>query len=176
MKNNPNPYPQQSQITATVQYEQQPHVIHAVSPPIQQQPVIIHESPQVIYSDFGFQPTTTVQSVDSNITCPKCKGNGFTHLSTMTHDKNDNQRCFFCKDCKTCKGNGYIKGKQEIIQSTDIWGQTTQISSKSNISSCLKCKGNGWYHYSTMNHDKQPNQKCFFCKKCKTCGGDGLAK
>ena len=39
---------------------------------------------------------------------------------------------------------------------------------------CIKCKGNGWVHESTMNHDKAPNQKCFFYQNCNTCNGSGL--
>ena len=38
---------------------------------------------------------------------------------------------------------------------------------------CARCKGRGFVHDSNMNHDKPPNQKCFFCKECDTCHGDG---
>lgn len=40
---------------------------------------------------------------------------------------------------------------------------------------CFKCDGSGWFHDSTMPHDKGPREKCFFCKKCKGCNGSGTA-
>lgn len=118
------------------------------------------------------QPTTTIQEVDANEACPKCHGNGFTHDSTMNHDKPQNTKCFFCKDCSGCKGKGFVKSKQKIITNTDAFGRAT-ISQVSSMSTCIKCKGHGWSHDSSMKHDKPPNQKCFFCKACKTCKGSG---
>jgi len=38
---------------------------------------------------------------------------------------------------------------------------------------CFKCQGKGFMHTSSMNHDKGPHEKCFFCETCDGCGGSG---
>jgi hypothetical protein len=42
--------------------------------------------------------------------CFKCQGKGYSHDSSMTHDKGPDMRCFFCSDCKSCGGTGHIGG------------------------------------------------------------------
>ena len=85
--------------------------------------------------------------------CARCKGRGFTHDSNMKHDKPKRQRCFFCKDCPTCHGDGGV----------NVMAQR-----------CRQCKGRGFQHNSSMNHDKPRGQRCFFCKDCPNCGGKGM--
>ena len=52
----------------------------------------------------------TVQQVSSMSACPKCRGHGWTHTSSMTHKTGDpNKRCFFCENCNSCKGTGRIQ-------------------------------------------------------------------
>eukprot|EP00930_Biecheleria_cincta_P055499 TRINITY_DN4181_c0_g1_i1.p1 TRINITY_DN4181_c0_g1~~TRINITY_DN4181_c0_g1_i1.p1 ORF type:complete len:606 (+),score=73.73 TRINITY_DN4181_c0_g1_i1:55-1872(+) len=84
--------------------------------------------------------------------CFKCEGRGFSHDSTMEHDKPWDQRCFFCKDCIGCHGRGQIQGDMQY---------------------CHKCQGHGFCHESPMNHDKPRHERCFFCKDCNACGGSG---
>ena len=38
--------------------------------------------------------------------CRACQGKGFVHNSNMTHDKPRGQKCFFCKECSSCRGKG----------------------------------------------------------------------
>merc|ERR1719204_2937787 len=38
---------------------------------------------------------------------------------------------------------------------------------------CFKCEGKGFCHDSSMDHDKGPDERCFFCKSCDACGGRG---
>merc|ERR1712034_75401 len=104
-----------------------------------------------------------------NQPCFKCRGNGFTHESSMKHDKPAlNQRCFFCKDCSTCQGSGLIAGNHgygfQPQYGLPVYGPRP----------CVRCQGNGFYHDSNQKHDKAPNQKCFFCEKCKTCNGTAI--
>ncbi|KAI8926013.1 hypothetical protein BC831DRAFT_400492 [Entophlyctis helioformis] len=41
--------------------------------------------------------------------CPTCDTKGFVHGSTeRDHDAPQHLRCFFCKDCATCRGSGLI--------------------------------------------------------------------
>ena len=58
------------------------------------------------------------QIQQSHQACIKCKGNGFVHESSMTHDKDINQKCFFCNKCQTCDGSGVL-----INQTTTQIGQ-----------------------------------------------------
>lgn len=39
--------------------------------------------------------------------CYRCEGRGFTHDSSMDHDKPWDEKCFFCKQCPTCHGRGH---------------------------------------------------------------------
>ena len=41
---------------------------------------------------------------------------------------------------------------------------------------CLKCRGAGWVHESSMAHRGATHQKCFFCEDCKGCRGTGFVK
>merc|ERR1711871_1805737 len=38
---------------------------------------------------------------------------------------------------------------------------------------CFKCEGKGFFHDSSMPHDKPDYEKCFFCKPCSACHGGG---
>jgi len=38
---------------------------------------------------------------------------------------------------------------------------------------CFKCEGKGFCHNSAMDHDKGPDERCFFCKDCDGCHGRG---
>ena len=39
------------------------------------------------------------------IACPTCLMRGFVHSANeRAHDVSETLRCFFCKDCPTCKG------------------------------------------------------------------------
>jgi len=84
--------------------------------------------------------------------CFKCKGKGFSHDSTMTHDKGPGERCFFCENCCACGGSGMIDAGDQA---------------------CFKCQGKGFCHNSSMTHDKGPTERCFFCEKCSGCDGTG---
>jgi len=84
--------------------------------------------------------------------CFKCKGRGFSHESTMTHDKGPGERCFFCENCSGCGGSGMIDAVDQA---------------------CFKCEGKGFCHNSSMTHDKGPSERCFFCEKCSGCDGIG---
>jgi len=102
--------------------------------------------------------------------CVRCNGNGFCHDSSMKHDKGPNQRCFFCKDCSTCGGSGVLQGTTEVV--SNIFGGASVIDNRPQA--CMRCRGNGYVHESSMRHDKGPDEKCFFCKKCGTCAGSGV--
>jgi len=136
---------------------------------------------------------TTVETTSGPQPCFKCKGNGFCHESSMDHDKGPNEKCFFCKDCDGCGGSGAIKGGNTTVQQVGMpgmmgvnmggmgvnmnmggmMGGPTVVETTSGPQPCFKCKGNGWCHESTMDHDKDENEKCFFCKDCNACGGSG---
>ena len=83
--------------------------------------------------------------------CLECRGRGFKHDSSMNHDKPPDQRCFFCKPCRSCNGRAEVpfNGSRP----------------------CMACCARGFIHDSSMNHDKPPDQKCFFCKPCHFCNG-----
>ena len=54
--------------------------------------------------------------------------------------------------------------------------ESTSYPSSNSLSSvinqlCSKCKGNGWYHYSSINHIGPTNQRCSYCRKCTRCNG-----
>lgn len=40
--------------------------------------------------------------------CFVCSGKGFSHQSSMPHDKACDERCFFCEDCNACGGKGAV--------------------------------------------------------------------
>ncbi|CAE7247351.1 ttn-1 [Symbiodinium natans] len=92
--------------------------------------------------------------------CYKCHGRGFSHDSTMNHDKDEDERCFFCKDCTGCNGTGHISAG-----SGGGWFAGAQR--------CYKCHGRGFSHNSSMNHDKDEDERCFFCEDCTGCNGRG---
>ena len=146
-------------------------VVHHAQPQVH----VVHHDPFHSHSVVMHQPTTQTQTMSSNERCPKCRGNGFVHLSNMTHKKPTmNQKCFFCEDCTACKGNGFIKGSKTVTTSVDIFGNVHNVSSQSSVQPCFKCKGNGFVHLSNMTHKKPTmNQKCFFCEDCKACKGTG---
>jgi len=102
--------------------------------------------------------------------CVKCHGNGFCHESTMNHDKGPNERCFFCKDCRTCGGSGVLQGTTQV--NSNIFGGASIVDNRPQP--CMRCQGNGYVHESTMAHDKGPDEKCFFCTNCQSCGGSGV--
>jgi len=58
----------------------------------------------VVQTSQGLQP------------CFKCRGNGWAHTSDMPHDKGENEKCFFCKDCDACGGSGAIAGGTTTVQ------------------------------------------------------------
>ena len=89
----------------------------------------------------AFQPNMGSRHIYD--TCPRCRGKGWVHDSIMTHNEKHNKKCFFCEDCKACRGM------------------------------CLKCHGKGWTHKSGITHDKPAEEKCFFCETCKACHGTG---
>merc|ERR1712096_575629 len=103
------------------------------------------------------------QIMNAKQRCVKCQGKGFVHESNMDHKTGDaNQKCFFCEDCKGCGGKGFHQG----AQNANAFG--------GGVATCLKCRGNGWLHASSMEHKTgDPNQKCFFCEDCKSCAGKG---
>ena len=115
-----------------------------------------------------------MREVPSNQKCPKCRGNGWVHDSTMSHGTGDqNQKCFFCVDCKGCGSKGYFQSMQKVMTTTNAFGQVSTQSIDS-MSTCPKCRGNGWVHTSSMQHKtKDPNKKCFFCEDCTSCNGNG---
>eukprot|EP01084_Bolivina_argentea_P086658 156617_1 len=144
--------------------------------PPQPQPAVNNNAMGAMFSAMGNLANVTANAIASNVqtatqhhghqhqhghhhqhgqnksTCPRCKGNGWCHNSTMNHDKPPNQKCFFCGNCDSCGGKGWIQGA---------------------IRTCPKCRGNGFCHDSSMRHDKGPNQKCFWCKPCNGCSGKG---
>eukprot|EP00746_Dinoflagellata_sp_MGD_P007869 gnl/MRDRNA2_/MRDRNA2_115660_c0_seq1.p1 gnl/MRDRNA2_/MRDRNA2_115660_c0~~gnl/MRDRNA2_/MRDRNA2_115660_c0_seq1.p1 ORF type:complete len:276 (-),score=54.20 gnl/MRDRNA2_/MRDRNA2_115660_c0_seq1:232-981(-) len=48
------------------------------------------------------------QGRDFKERCYRCEGKGFSHDSSMDHDKPWDEKCFFCKECHTCRGRGYV--------------------------------------------------------------------
>jgi len=100
--------------------------------------------------------------------CFKCSGNGWSHQSSMTHDKDPGERCFFCKDCDACSGTGAIPGGGGGFAGAYGGG-----GGGGGMQRCFKCDGNGFCHNSSMSHDKDPGERCFFCKDCDGCGGSG---
>jgi len=120
--------------------------------------------------------------------CFKCKGNGYCHSSSMAHDKGPNERCFFCENCDGCGGSGHIQGQQTTVQQVggmggmgmgmgmNMGGPAVIQTSTSGLQPCFKCHGKGYCHDSDMDHDKGPDEKCFFCKDCDGCGGSGAIK
>merc|ERR1712151_52637 len=100
-------------------------------------------APMAIPTDGGF------------LACFKCEGKGFCHLSSMDHDANLDERCFFCKDCDGCGGKGRIPKAFPVPAQTR--GQNP---------ACFKCEGKGFRHTSHMDHDGSPDERCFFCEDC----------
>mmetsp|Transcript_38811 Transcript_38811/g.89773 ORF Transcript_38811/g.89773 Transcript_38811/m.89773 type:complete len:240 (+) Transcript_38811:1-720(+) len=96
--------------------------------------------------------------------CYKCEGRGFVHESTMNHDEDDDERCFFCTDCSGCRGTGHISGGGGFGGGMFGFGGAER---------CYKCHGRGFAHESSMNHDKDDDERCFFCEDCRGCGGKG---
>lgn len=85
--------------------------------------------------------------------CPKCKGIGFIHESSLKHDKKPTTKCKHCTACKPCQGSGTVTGKL----------------------ACPKCETRGFVHASTeRDHDAPAHLRCFFCKECSVCTGTGL--
>ena len=84
--------------------------------------------------------------------CALCKGRGFVHHSSMSHDELPDQKCFWCKECPSCAGSC-------VMEHNEV--------------SCRRCKGHGFIHNSSIRHEKAPDQMCFHCKKCKICHGTG---
>lgn len=106
--------------------------------------------------------------------CFKCEGKGFCHDSTMDHDKPPNERCFFCKECSGCGGSGAIRGG--TMTGVGMGAGMTPMGVDLGPQRCFKCEGHGFVHDSSMAHDKAPDEKCFFCKDCNSCGGSGAIK
>lgn len=107
--------------------------------------------------------------------CFKCDGKGFCHTSSMDHDKDEHERCLFCSNCAACGGCGAIDGGVTTIQAGigGIMGGTVVAVHRSGPRACFKCDGKGFCHDSSMNHDKEENERCFFCSDCNGCGGCG---
>lgn len=173
----PNPYAQQQQ-----------HVQNNFQPQPQPQPVMrnMYEQPRQFCGSsamfeqqrMGYsshQPvSTSVAQVNVNEKCPKCRGKGFVHESSMTHKSGDMDiKCFFCEDCKGCSGKGFFKGTQHVVTATNVFGQTSVNTVCSTASTCPKCQGNGWVHASSMKHKGAVSSKCFFCQDCNSCDGNG---
>jgi len=116
-----------------------------------------------MHGNFGhhLHGNTRMRNHNNHQHCPKCKGKGFCHDSTMSHKGLESTRCFFCSDCTTCQSRGIIDGP--------MYGHFA-----SGPTTCYKCKGDGFYHDSGMTHDKPPTQKCFFCTDCRSCNGTGV--
>jgi hypothetical protein len=126
------------------------------------------------YGQPGYGQTGYVQS--GLQPCFKCNGKGFSHDSDMAHDKEANERCFFCEPCKGCGGSGAIQGTTTSVQPVGgmmpgMGGVAVQTSQA--LQPCFKCCGNGFCHTSDMPHDKEEGQRCFFCEDCDTCNGRG---
>merc|ERR1712129_140523 len=108
-----------------------------------------------------------------NAKCPKCRGNGFVHDSTMDHQYGADlsRRCFFCSECKGCKGKGVVQVKQQNEQISTFANNRAQ---RARVMDCPPCRGRGWAHTSSMEHSTgDPNKRCFFCEECKQCKGKG---
>lgn len=111
--------------------------------------------------------------------CVRCEGKGFCHNSSMTHDKPHGEKCFFCETCVGCGGCGMVEGGSAVISGgggyspfNPIGGGTTVINT--GPARCARCDGHGFCHDSSMNHDKGPGEKCFFCTECPGCRGRGM--
>merc|ERR1712003_548109 len=118
---------------------------------------------------------TVQESVSGPQPCFKCDGKGFCHTSTMDHDKEEGERCFFCSNCNTCGGSGAVDAGLTTVQTAlgGVLGVSTIAVHHSGPRPCFKCEGKGFCHDSSMNHDKEENERCFFCSDCSGCGGCG---
>merc|ERR1712173_453360 len=104
----------------------------------------------MLYPSLSHGGHSSVNDVATNQQCPKCRGNGWVHESTMQHNTGAAQKCFFCKDCKGCGAKGYVQGMQKVITTTNAFGHTSTQSFGHSMSTCPKCRGNGWVHEGAM--------------------------
>eukprot|EP00928_Gymnodinium_smaydae_P065682 TRINITY_DN4878_c0_g2_i1.p1 TRINITY_DN4878_c0_g2~~TRINITY_DN4878_c0_g2_i1.p1 ORF type:complete len:284 (+),score=21.21 TRINITY_DN4878_c0_g2_i1:75-926(+) len=103
--------------------------------------------------------------------CYKCHGHGFCHDSPMPHDKGPDEKCFFCEKCDGCGGSGAIQGGQTAMMPGGFMGGGIVI--QPGMQMCFKCRGHGFTHFRSIDHDKPMGERCFFCQDCDACGGRG---
>merc|ERR1712048_547820 len=117
--------------------------------------------------------------------CFKCEGKGFCHMSAMDHDKSPYERCFFCQDCDGCGGRGNIQGGPAMgmpamagmgmpAMGVPAMGGMAPVAAMAvpcggGAQACFKCEGKGFCHTSAMDHDRGPDERCFFCQDCDGC-------
>merc|ERR1719343_739874 len=97
----------------------------------------------------------------------------------MDHDKSPYERCFFCQNCDGCGGSGAISGGPAMAMPAFATPAVAApmaamaVPCGGGVQACFKCEGKGFCHTSAMDHDKGPNERCFFCQSCDGCGGRG---
>lgn len=139
----------------------------AVAAPMVVTPGVAVATPMVV------TPGVAVAGMCQQQPCFKCQGKGFSHDSSMTHDKLPTERCFFCKNCSGCGGTGIISGGGGGMGMGMATGMGAMGGMGTPVQPCFKCQGKGFCHDSSMTHDKAPQDRCFFCSNCNSCGGTG---
>eukprot|EP01083_Nonionella_stella_P020232 56080_1 len=112
----------------------------------------------VEYREGKYSTTKSASlSPSDDPTCPKCKGNGFTHkICDKKHEHKDrNRKCFYCAKCSGCGGSCKVNTPYIV---------------------CPKCSGQGWNHkICDKPHERamELREPCFYCQKCSGCNGKG---
>eukprot|EP00928_Gymnodinium_smaydae_P009433 TRINITY_DN13533_c0_g1_i1.p1 TRINITY_DN13533_c0_g1~~TRINITY_DN13533_c0_g1_i1.p1 ORF type:complete len:171 (-),score=29.51 TRINITY_DN13533_c0_g1_i1:174-641(-) len=103
---------------------------------------------------------TLSKNLEEDPGCPACSGRGFMHSSVIPHDKDTEERCFFCHDCEACGGSG-IAAK---VEDDDPVGASADAKEEG-------CGGSG---SATKAEDNAPVGASDE-KEAEACGGSGVA-
>lgn len=66
-----------------------------------------------------------------------------------------------------------VDGPQTCCQATRELTSSQELTTVASDSSCQTCRGKGFCHTSTLDHNALPERRCQFCTTCMRCAGTG---